>query len=219
VHAINKGLAKATGEIFAFINSDDLYLPGVFSEVLAYFQEHTDCEWLCGDTVMFGEGHRTELFQAIVPKSAAHALSWAAHCPQPGMFWKRQLVASGFKEEWRYDFDHDLYIRLLLAGHKCHHLALPFAAYRLHPTSKTVAEGSHFDGEFELLAQHYEAQLQGGGRRWCKATRYLRQAYKLGQENRSVEGAKWLLRALLTHPEGLIKRPFWGTFRSLLKNI
>jgi glycosyltransferase involved in cell wall biosynthesis len=219
VHAINKGLAKATGEIFAFINSDDLYLPGVFSEVLAYFQEHTDCEWLCGDTVMFGEGHRTELFQAVVPKSAAHALSWAAHCPQPGMFWKRQLVASGFKEEWRYDFDHDLYIRLLLAGHKCHHLALPFAAYRLHPTSKTVAEGSHFDGEFELLAQHYEAQLQGGGRRWCKATRYLRQAYKLGQENRSVEGAKWLLRALLTHPESLIKRPFWGTFRSLLKNI
>ena len=219
VHALNKGLQKASGEIFAFINSDDVYLPGVFSEALAYFQEHSDCEWLCGDTVMFGEGHRTELFQAVVPKSAAHALSWAAHCPQPGMFWKRELVAGGFKEEWPYDFDHEMYIRLLLAGHKCEHIALPFAAYRLHPTSKTVAEGNRQESEFELLAQHYEGQLQGVGRRWCRATRYLRQAYKLGQEKKSVEGTKWWLRALLTHPEGIVHRPLWGTFRALIKNL
>src|ERR671929_1292923 len=40
VHAINKGLEKATGDICAFLNSDDLYLPGVFSRVMRHFAEN-----------------------------------------------------------------------------------------------------------------------------------------------------------------------------------
>src|SRR5215204_5447842 len=48
VHAINKGLEKATGDVFAFINSDDLYFPGVFKPVMSYFDQHPECEWLCG---------------------------------------------------------------------------------------------------------------------------------------------------------------------------
>jgi glycosyltransferase involved in cell wall biosynthesis len=218
VHALNKGLEKATGDIFAFINSDDVYLPGAFFAIVDYFREHPDCAWLCGDTIMFGKDHRTELFRAVVPKSAAHALSWAAHCPQPGMFWKLELVTSGFQECWPYDFDHDMYVRLLLDGHKCDHLDLPVAAYRLHPTSKTVAEGNRQEAEFDLMAEHYENRLVGAGQRWCRATRYIRQAYKLGQAQNSGEGAKLLFRALLTHPESLAQRPFWGTLRLLLKN-
>ncbi|MCA1632245.1 MAG: glycosyltransferase [Acidobacteria bacterium] len=77
VHAINKGIERATGDLFAYINSDDVYLPGAFAAVAGYFASHPDCEWLCGDTVMFGEGRETELVRARVPESAAHALSWA----------------------------------------------------------------------------------------------------------------------------------------------
>src|ERR1044071_6569232 len=54
VHAINKGLEKATGDIFAFLNSDDLYLPGAFRAVMEHFREKPDCEWLCGETLLFG---------------------------------------------------------------------------------------------------------------------------------------------------------------------
>src|SRR5437868_9654465 len=50
VHAINKGLARATGDIFAFINSDDIYLPRTFATVAKYFDDHPSAEWICGDT-------------------------------------------------------------------------------------------------------------------------------------------------------------------------
>jgi glycosyltransferase involved in cell wall biosynthesis len=54
-HALNKGLERATGDIVAYLNSDDLYLPGAFESVINYFREHPQCEWVCGDTFMFGK--------------------------------------------------------------------------------------------------------------------------------------------------------------------
>src|SRR5215211_5038115 len=38
VHAINKGLEHVTGDILAFINSDDVYLPGTFNAVMTHFE-------------------------------------------------------------------------------------------------------------------------------------------------------------------------------------
>lgn len=218
VHAIDKGLANITGDIVAFINSDDIYLPGTFAAVAAFFESHPESDWLCGDTIMFGEGHETKLIRAVVPKSAAHCLSWAYKAPQPGHFWKRELVQAGFDEQWPYDFDHDMYVRLLLSGHKCEYLPLPFAAYRLHATSKTVAENHRQIAEFEQSAEFYEGQLRGSDRRWCRATRFLRRSYAASEMGNRLEGARWLLFALLTHPEGLGQRPFWGCLRRLAVN-
>jgi glycosyltransferase involved in cell wall biosynthesis len=216
-HALNKGLAHATGEIVAYLNSDDLYLPGSFTAVVNYFRQHPECEWLCGDTRMFGEDREEMLISANVPKSAAQALSWAYKAPQPGMFWKRELLREGFDDRWRYCFDHELYVRLLLAGHQCEHLPLTLAAYRLHDTSKTVAEGDLFDHEFDQIADIYEPRLAGRGRRWCAATRLLRQSFAASRAGRRGPAAKDLWHAFLIHPEGISGRSFWGCFRQLLR--
>jgi glycosyltransferase involved in cell wall biosynthesis len=217
VHAINKGLAKATGDIFAFINSDDVYLPGAFKAVADYFAQHPECQWLCGDTIMFGPGHKSELVQASVPRSAAQCLAWAYKSPQPGMFWRRELVGSGFDESWCYVFDHDLYVRLLLAGYECEHLSLPVAAYRWHAVSKSVWEGDRFHEEFDRSAGCYESQLRGADRRWCRSTRFLRQSYMTSGEGKRAEAVRLLLRALLIYPEAIIGRPFWGSLRKTLR--
>ncbi len=217
VHALNKGIERATGDIFGFLNSDDLYLPGTFSAVTAYFTSHPDCDWLCGDTVMFGEGHATELISARVPRTAAQALSWDYKAPQPGQFWKRDVIAGGFSEEWPYDFDHDMYVRLLLDGRKCRHIPIPFAAYRLHAVSKTVAEGNRQEDEFDRSAEYYESRLSGAGRRWCRATRLLRQSYKASKDGRRRDAVSLLARALAIHPEGLLNRPFWGCLKQTLR--
>jgi glycosyltransferase involved in cell wall biosynthesis len=215
VHAINKGLEKATGDIFAFLNSDDVYLPGAFNAAMTHFEESPESKWVCGDTIMFGEGHDTKLIHSNVPLSAAHCLSWAYRAPQPGHFWKTEIVRSGFEERWNYDFDHDMYVRLLLAGHKCEYMPLPMAAYRLHPVSKTIAEGHRQIEEFDQIAEFYEPRLQGVDQRWCRATRFLRLSYAASEAGRKSEAANWLMRALAVHPEGLLNRPFWGCLKRL----
>jgi glycosyltransferase involved in cell wall biosynthesis len=216
VHALNKGLERATGDLFAFINSDDLLLPGALGAVAGHFGTRPLCQWICGDVLFFGEGHETRLEPTIVPRSAAHCLAWAYKAPQPGHFWKRELVAAGFQERWPYDFDHDLYVRLLLAGHRCEHVPIPLAAYRLHPASKTVAEGHRQDAEFDLIAEAYEPQLRGGARRWTRSTRFLRKSYAASREGHRKEAASWLARAFAVHPRAVFARPFWGCLRRLL---
>lgn len=215
VEAINKGLAKATGEIIAYINSDDLYLPGAFSAVANYFIDHPSCNWLCGDSILFGAGKKTELVQANVPRTVAQCLSWAYTAPQPGMFWRRELVVNGFDPAWNYCFDHELYVRLLLSGHKCAHLPLPVAAYRFHSLSKTVADAWRFGDEFDLIAQQYEPLLRWTDRRLSVATRYFRKSYACTQKSNYPEAFNWLGRAFIKYPESIARRSFWGTLRCL----
>lgn len=215
-HAINKGLGIASGDVVAFLNSDDLYLPGAFNAISDFFQQNISCAWVCGDTIMFGENQRTILQETIVPESAKQALTWQSRSPQPGMFWRRELLADGFDETLNYCFDHELYIRLLQAGHKCHHLNVPIAAYRLHPSSKTVAEQDKFEIEFDKIAERYEPMLNIRDRNLSKAIRYVRKSYKKAGEGDQSDAVKWLAKSLLVTPEITLHRPFWGSLKKIV---
>ena len=69
-----------------------------------------------------------------------------------------------------------------------------------------------------LIGVVYENQLRGADRRWCRATRFLRRSYAASEAGDRKEGARWLMRALATHPESLGQRPFWGCLRKLASN-
>jgi hypothetical protein len=134
------------------------------------------------------------------------------------MFWKREIVQEGLQERWRYCFDNELYARLLIRGHKCEHLPLPLAAYRLHTESKTVAEGKLFDDEFDAITEMYRKELKGSARRWTTATLLLRRSCQASQTGDTKASLNHLLRSLMIHPEGILSRQFWGSFRRALKS-
>jgi hypothetical protein len=74
--------------------------------------------------------------------SDATACAFVAYqAAQPSHFWRRELFKDYglFNECWRYVFDHEFYLRLLLGGERCDALSYPLSAYRLHPRSATVS--------------------------------------------------------------------------------
>jgi glycosyltransferase involved in cell wall biosynthesis len=216
VDALNKGLEKTTGEIFGFVNSDDLLLPGALRAVATEFEQDPELRWLCGDTVFFGAGHPTELVEARVPRTMRDALCWNYRAPQPGMFWRRELLDAGFDERWQFCFDHELYLRLLLQGQACRRLPLPVAAYRLHDRSKTVVEQDRFGDEFDRIAEAYEPMVSRATRRRSRAVRHLRRAHRRAEEGKRAGAVGALIVATAAHPRGVLSRPYLGVARTVL---
>jgi glycosyltransferase involved in cell wall biosynthesis len=163
-HAINKGLARATGDIVAFINSDDTYLPGAFNAVARYFADNPGCRWLAGGCLFFGSGdyqRYCRYLPEVMPGVPPDVPTWLLRnvVPQPAIFWKRDVFARHglFDESFRYLFDWDYHLRLGIAGERCHSLPRPLASYRFHDRSKTVTEG--FFPEEQRIRERFEPQL------------------------------------------------------------
>ena len=117
--ALNKGLRRATGEVVAYINSDDYYLPGAFEAAVSAL-ERSDRLWAVG-TCRFADatGRVDHLWRPELPRGARYLCildSWGV--PQAATFWRREAFErfGHFREDMHYAFDTEFGLRLALAG-------------------------------------------------------------------------------------------------------
>jgi len=138
-HALNKGLAKVTGEIFTFINSDDLLLPNTLWRVADFFTKHPP-NWVLngGHHEIDRDGNFMQSFNPLPVISWQDLVLGKADQPQPGTFWRTAAFekTGNFREDLHYYFDQEFFIRLLF------HYSLitidgPFACARMHADTKS----------------------------------------------------------------------------------
>jgi len=141
--AIGKGLARCTGEIFNWINSDDYLAPGALARVAAEFARNPRAEIVSGLTSEFREPERTEFnrIRLQVRSSAEATMTVGVFC-QPSTFWRTAIVREiGVDTALHYVMDWDLWVRYLARhGQKnvvC--IADLLAHFRHHAAAKTTA--------------------------------------------------------------------------------
>jgi carbamoyltransferase len=144
-HAINMGFRHATGDIMAYLNSDDFLLPGTLAYVAQYFADHPEADVVYSHRVIVDE-HDKEIGRWIMPPHDGAVLSWVDYLPQETLFWRRRIwnkVGGEIDESFQFAMDWDLILRFRDAGAKFVRLPRFLAAFRVHPLQKTSA---HIEG-------------------------------------------------------------------------
>lgn len=163
--AINKGLAKCTGEIFNWINSDDYLEPGALHAVAQAFVNNPQAIQVCGYTRLFEDGfdttvlkHRCELFENTEKTIINQRIN------QQGTFYNLRAInqLGNINTSLHYVMDLELWLKFLCCYGQNRIIIIDdlLAHFRLHPNSKTVEFEERFRRESNGVYHHILKQLE-----------------------------------------------------------
>jgi glycosyltransferase involved in cell wall biosynthesis len=161
---LNKGFQRASGDIFGFLNSDDVLLPGAISKVSQILQQNPDCDIVMGNGfVMDAQGRRIRRIRAAgftVDRYFYGAATWL----QQATFFRRTAfeAVGGFNVNNRSCWDGELLVDMVRRGAKVKYLNQDLALFRVHAQSIT---GSRRHGEM-MKADADRMFSLSRGRRW-----------------------------------------------------
>jgi glycosyltransferase involved in cell wall biosynthesis len=160
--ALNRGFTQATGDIIAWLNADDLYLPGALAKVSDGFSKNPDARWLvCRCQIIDANDH---VIRASVTRYKNRLLDRFTHrrllrencISQPAVFWRRSLAAEigALDASLHYAMDYDLWLRM---SRRSAPLILPdtLASFRFHAASKSGRVNREQFDEAYRVAQRY----------------------------------------------------------------
>ncbi|HQJ32780.1 MAG TPA: glycosyltransferase family 2 protein [Anaerolineaceae bacterium] len=179
-HAINKGFARSTGEIMAWINSDDTYAINAFREVTEVFLRE-ETLWVVGFTDKINaEGH---VFQHE-KRDEEKTEDWyvGGLYLQQGIFWRRKLweLSGCLDENLQYSFDYDLWIRFIQHQPFAYWIDKILANFRIHSESKTSLDQLKFMNEQKEIYKRYPINIMSISSRfyiWKKRQEWISKIY------------------------------------------
>jgi len=164
-NAINYGMNLATGDVGAWLNADDVYLPGTLAKAAAYFEAHPSRRWLYGNCPII-DGNDREIRKPITRYKeligyfySRNLLLCENFINQPATFWRMDLwrEIGGLKSRYKAAWDYELWLKMSQTAPAAH-LHENLAAFRRHEDS--ISENffeKQFAEELEIASEHGNA--------------------------------------------------------------
>lgn len=150
--ALNRGFVHAKGDIYGWLNSDDVLLKGALSAVAKIFQENPHIDVVYGDAYFIDE---RGVIQHKYPTAEFNPDLLFSTCflSQPSVFFKRSIFeqVGGLNHNLIYCLDYNLWIKFFLAGAQFFHLKKCISATRIYPGTKTSSGGGQFVREIHQM--------------------------------------------------------------------
>ena len=164
--AMNKGFKMAKGQIFAWLDSDNYYNPGIIKKVVDIFFQDSELKIVYGNVSIL-EGFNKRLYVPIYLTDFNTALlrGCSAIPPQPGVFFKKELFekVKGFNENYIIACDYDFWLKVLKEKPKMKYLPIVIGNYLLHQKGLSTSFLGGIKGVTETLkiGKKYNQPLSG----------------------------------------------------------
>ena len=135
--AIHRGFIRATGQIMAYLNSDDMLAPGALQFVARYFAEHPEVDAVYSHRCTVDENNNAVNYW-ILPRHNDWYMSRWDLIPQETCFWRQSLFqkCGNIDPEFRFAMDYDLFVRFMLRGRMVRTNRF-LGVFRKHTAAKT----------------------------------------------------------------------------------
>jgi len=153
--AINKGFARASGDILAWINSDDTYEPGAVSAAVKYLQAHPEVGLVYADCNYINEDSRVIGKFPAAQTDLQRLRRGYVHIPQQTMFFRAELWKQfgPLDPSFYFAMDYDLWTRIATRAELKYLAGQTWANFRIHTSGKTLAADDRCWPE--MLRVHY----------------------------------------------------------------
>jgi len=134
---LNKGFARATGDIFCYLNADDRLLPGAFQKVSGYFESHPEVDVVLGNGYQISAtGERVRPLESD-PWNLKHFALGARTAIQQATFFRRSAYerTTGFNVENKTCWDGELLVDMALTGARFGKIEARLGEFRIHKDS------------------------------------------------------------------------------------